>query len=92
MTDLQIQQLILEEVREIRASLDDHRTESVQRLTALETQLSSIVGNGQPGRLTILETKIGALEHWKHTTTGIYLGISGLVSAATGFLYHLVIK
>jgi hypothetical protein len=89
MTDLQIQQLILQEVRELRASLDDYRQESVQRLTSLETHLHSIVGNGQPGRLTIVENKVSDLQHWRHTTTGIYIGVSTLVSAVVAFVYHL---
>jgi hypothetical protein len=92
MTDQSLQRLILEEVRQLRTSLEDHKEESSSRLAKLETHMESLVGGHQPGRLTVLEQKVSALQQWRHTTTGIYMGLSGLISAATGWLYHLVIK
>lgn len=74
MTDL----LILKELRGIG-----------ERLARLETHVESLVGNGQPGRLTVAEKKISDLQQWRWTTTGIYIGISSLVSVATAFVYHL---
>jgi len=43
MTDQAIQQQILKEVREMRASLSAHATDTAQRLTTLDTQMSTLV-------------------------------------------------
>jgi hypothetical protein len=89
MTDFTLQTVILEEVRALRTSLDAHRAETGERLATLETHMESLVGNHQPGRLTLLENKVSAIQQWRHYTTGIYIGVSGIVSAATAFIYHL---
>jgi hypothetical protein len=41
--------------------------------------VESLVDNGQPGRLTLVEKKVCDLQrcHWK--ITGIYMGLSGVV-------------
>jgi hypothetical protein len=88
MTDLQINNLILDELRELRSSFNEHAQDVVQRLSKLETQSESIVGNGQPGRLTIVENKVGDLQHVQWLVRGIYIGVSALVSFITGYIYH----
>jgi hypothetical protein len=52
MTDPKINQLILEELRELRSSFNDHAADTVQRLTALETQVSARNG-GLPSQVAI---------------------------------------
>lgn len=89
MTDQQINNLILDELRELRSSFNEHSQDVVQRLSKLETQSENIVGNGQPGRLTIVENKVSELQHVHWLMRGIYIGVSALVSAGTAFLYHL---
>lgn len=89
MTDFTLQTVILEEVRALRTRIDAHSADTAERLATLETHMDNLVGNHQPGRLTVLENKVTAIQQWKHYTTGIYVGISGLVSAVTAYLYHL---
>lgn len=84
MTDPQVQTLILDELR----TLNTRFNLSAERLARVETHVESLVGNTQPGRLTVLENKVSELQHWRWKTTGIYIGISGLVSVATGVVYH----
>lgn len=89
MTDLTLQTVILEEVRALRTRFDVHSADTGERLAILETHMESLVGDKQPGRLKILEDKVSAIQQWRHYTTGIYIGISSLVSVATAVLYHL---
>jgi hypothetical protein len=48
----------------------------IQKLTLLETLMTSITGNGQPGRLQQLEDKVRSHDHlfWLLTGAGIVLG------------------
>lgn len=47
----EISELILAEVRELRAEYNAHAWETESRLPTLESQMKSLVGNGQPGRI-----------------------------------------
>jgi hypothetical protein len=85
----QIQSIILDELRALRTRFDVYSDDMGQRTTRLETHMESLVGDKQPGRLTRLEDKVAAIQQWRHYTTGIYIGVSGIVSAATAFIYHL---
>lgn len=85
MTDPQLQTVILEELRAIAVVMRANG----ERLAKIETHVEGVVGNAQPGRLTIVEKKVSDLQQWRWTTTGIYIGISSLVSVATAFVYHL---
>lgn len=78
MTDHGMQTLIVGELRMIG-----------ERLARLETHVESLVGNGQPGRLTLVENKVSELQHWRWKATGIYTGASAVISAVVAFLYHL---
>lgn len=89
MTDFTLQTVILDEVRALRTRIDAHSADTAERLSVLETHMDNLVGNHQPGRLTLLENKVTAIQQWRHYTTGIYIGVSGLVSAGTALLYHL---
>lgn len=91
-SDFTLQTVILEEVRALRTKFDMHAaemSEAGERMAKLETNMDTLVGKHQPGRITIIENKLSALQQWKHYTTGIYIGISSLVSIATAFIYHL---
>jgi hypothetical protein len=85
----QIQSIILDELRSLRTRFDVYSSEMGDRTARLETHMDTLVGNRQPGRLKILEDKVSAIQQWRHYTTGIYIGVSGIVSAATAFIYHL---
>lgn len=80
MTDLQIQTLILGELRELRSSFNQHAKDTGERLATLESQNEAILGNGQPGRLTLLEQSVVELQHWKWRIVGIGLGVSTVIS------------
>jgi hypothetical protein len=47
-------ELILSEVRGLRSEV----TEALQRISALEADNRALMGNGQPGRFTLLERDI----------------------------------
>lgn len=69
-------QLILSEVRE----LNTHARETGERLARLETSTYSLVGNGQPGRITLLEDKVDDLRRWRWRMVGIATGVAALMS------------
>lgn len=85
----QLLEVILDEVRGLRTRFDVHSADTGERLSILETHMEGLVGNHQPGRLTILENKVAAIQQWRHYTTGIYIGVSGLISAGVAFVYHI---
>lgn len=60
-----------------------------ERLARLETHMESLVGNGQPGRLTLVENEVSEIQRWRWKATGIYIGVSGAVSCLTAYLFHL---
>jgi hypothetical protein len=74
--------VILDEVRAIRIENSDFR----ERIKALETELHPIIGNGQPGRLTVAEKKINDLYSYLWRA----LGAIGALSASGGFIWALV--
>lgn len=88
MTDPNVQNLILEQLQ----TLNSRFNLSAERLARVETHVESLVGNTQPGRLTVLENKVSALQQWRWKTTGIYIGVSGVVSTITALVYHLYFK
>lgn len=89
MTDNALAMVILEEVRALRSRFDLHSADTGERLSALETHVSNIVGDAQPGRMTLIENKVSDLQHWRWKATGIYIGVSGAVSCLTAYLFHL---
>jgi hypothetical protein len=52
MTDTKINQLVLEELRELRGSFNSFATDTDQRLTAIETRLAGTPGPGRFRRAT----------------------------------------
>jgi hypothetical protein len=89
MTDHQLQTIILDEVRQLRIRFDVHSADTGERLSVLETHMESLVGNSQPGRLTIVENKVTELQHTHWLMRGVYLSVSALVSAITAYIYHV---
>jgi hypothetical protein len=97
MTDQQIQQVTLDEVREVRTMLIDvvQRLSSLetipariavvddmaQRVATLESQTKTVLGNGQPGRLTLVEQSVKELQSWRWRMAGIATASSAVVSA-----------
>ena len=73
--------LILAEVRELRADYNANARETGERLASLETSMYSLVWNGQPGRITLLERTVQFLQQWRWWVIGAAAGVSGVVSA-----------
>lgn len=55
-------QLILSEIRDLRRDFTTFSLDITSRIAALEQSNKNLQGNGQPGRVTILESKVDFLE------------------------------
>lgn len=78
-------QLLLQEFREFRAEMSEWRQETGERLAKLETQVKhGISGNGQPSRLSVVETRVDGLERWRWYVWGGGIAALGCIE----FLLH----
>ena len=80
---------ILIELRELRTDFNNNARHSGERFAALETHLNSVVGNGQPGRLTLVEQSCKELSAWRWKMVGITTGASAVISTIAALLLHL---
>lgn len=65
----------------ILAQLTELRTDTKangERLARLETQMYSLVGNGQPGRIGLLERAVESLSRWRWWVVGAAAGGGGV--------------
>ena len=69
--------LILEELRELR----NDTKENGERLARLETQMYSLVGNGQPGRIGLLDRSVEKLQQSRWCVVGVSAGSGGVIGA-----------
>ena len=69
--------IILQELRDLRTDYNDHARETGERLSTLESQMKSLVGNGQPGRIAGIEAAIQKLQEWRWWQLGAAAGVSG---------------
>lgn len=51
----------------------------IESLARLETNMTTLVGNGQPGRVTKLEDRVDSLRRWRWLITGGIIAISALI-------------
>lgn len=58
---------------------DDFQSHVIDSLARLETHMTSLIGNGQPGRVTKLEKAVAGLVRWKWIITGVILSASALI-------------
>jgi hypothetical protein len=82
------QDLILAELRELRADYNAHARETGERLSALESQMHTLVGNGQPGRIALLESAVNKLQLWRWWLIGMSAGASTVVSVLAWAIEH----
>ena len=80
-----------------RANLHERLSRQDKILGSIDTNLAllrkDIFGNGQPGRLTIIESKIDDLEAHKNRAIGWALGAGAVIGAAlTLFEYFHHVK
>lgn len=74
------QDLILTELRELRADVNRNSRDTGERLARLETNMTTLVGNGQPGRITLLEQAVTKLQQWRWKLAGVAAAVSCVVS------------
>ena len=59
----------------------------IAALAKLDTQMTSLLGNGQPGRISTLEDEMEDLKQARWTLGGWILGLTTAVSTAIHFLF-----
>lgn len=64
--------IILAEIRDLRIVL----IATGERLAALETSVTSLIGNGQPGRINKLEEDVSGLQRWRWILAGAYTALT----------------
>ena len=82
----EIQSLILSELQALRNDFNTNARETGERLSALEVGMKSLIGNGQPGRITLLEKSVDKLKEFKWRTVGMAAGVGCIVSFLIQFL------
>lgn len=78
--------LILSELRDLRSAFNDNARDTGERLARLETSMHTLIGNGQPGRITLLETAVDQLKQFRWWMIGAAAGVSAVVSAVAWIL------
>lgn len=64
--------------------------EILERLARIETHLESLVGNGQPGRIAIIEKSVQSLRESRASYAGIVWAVSAGLSIAGSWIFtHL---
>jgi hypothetical protein len=83
-------EIILTELRELRSDYNTHARETGERLSRLENQMYSVLGNGQPGRIALLERAVEGLKQWRWKMAGVAIAGSA-VCVAFGWLMEWVL-
>lgn len=78
--------LILSELQALRAEFNEHAQRTGERLSSLETDMHALVGNGQPGRVRLLEMAVARLERWRWYVAGI----AGTCAAGITLIFKLL--
>lgn len=74
------QELILAELQMLRADFQTYARDTGERVSSLETQMHSLWGNGQVGRVGALEAAVEALKQWRWWLIGAAAGGGGVIS------------
>ena len=70
------------------AALDDWRISTTADLAEIKAMMRSLIGNGHPGRITVLESRVSSLEVAKNR----FAGALGVIAAAGGYVARLVMQ
>jgi hypothetical protein len=70
----------------MNVTVEHFKKECLQRLTAIETHLKDLTGNGQPGKIVKLEDRVSLLEAIQNQHVGVRYAITVAVSALSGFV------
>jgi hypothetical protein len=68
------QELILGELRALRSDFTSYARETAERVSALETDVHALIGNGQPGRVALLERSVERLVQFRWWAAGLAAG------------------
>jgi hypothetical protein len=58
---------------------DEFQIHVVDSLARLDTKITSLIGNGQPGRVTRLESAVEELKKARWIVGGIIIGVSAII-------------
>jgi len=80
----------------VRVTDNDFQREVLEKLGRLETKMDMLVGNGQPGRIKLMEDRLVQLER-NDVKRGVYerlvnAALSGIISAAIALLNRVTMK
>ena len=75
------QELILDELRLLRNDFNTFARDTGERVATLESDVHGLVGNGQPGRVALLERAVDKLTQWRWWLVGAAAGGGGVISA-----------
>ncbi len=68
----------------------DFERQTIAMLAVLNMQMTSIVGNGQPGRISKLEDRVSALERFQWKMIGGSSALGAVVGVISSWVLHLL--
>lgn len=74
------QDVILDELRALRSDFNTYARDTGERVASLETDVHGLCGNGQPGRVALLESAVDKLAQWRWYVLGAAAGSGGVIS------------
>jgi hypothetical protein len=74
------QDIILGELRALRSEFNNYARDTGERVSSLETDMHALVGNGNPGRVALLEIAVSKLSQWRWWVVGAAAGGGGVIS------------
>jgi hypothetical protein len=80
------QDLILAELQALRSDFNFTARNFSERVSTLESGMHGLLGNGQPGRVAVMEAAVTALNQWRWWVIGCAAGSSSFVSIAAWLL------
>lgn len=84
--DESTEKMILSELQALRAEVNQYVRESAERLSRLDTQMVSLIGNGRPGRVGVLEIAVDRLERYKWWLMGASAAVATVASVILSVL------
>jgi hypothetical protein len=87
---LEINEMILVELRELTSVVNELAADSKQRITHLETKIKPLFDNGQPGWCRLTDTRITSLEHWRIYLLGATAVIAFSIPLVLRFGLHWI--
>ena len=76
---LSMLKVIREEQQEFRTEVATWQRDICERVATLEQQAHDLCGNGQPGRVSALESAVSSLQRWRYWVLGAAAGVAGVV-------------